>query len=146
MFQYVWFVMLITVRRVVRPSYSSFSSFRVFREKVTLIYMNKWGEWYRDFARIVLIAVGRYDGHNNAFARIVSFFLVLLERPHFLSVKDYLNRNMAPADCSSVKTVRTVIDTHLVVYSIQSELSFGDSVCISIMKMSMKSNLPTVAP
>ena len=99
---------------------------------------------YSHLARVVLIAVGRDDRHlhANGVGR-----LQLFELPHLLAMKTGKKVNMAPAHLSSVQTVRTVVDAHLVVHSVQSELATGDTVSVSTCHVRfIAKNLPTVAP
>ena len=99
---------------------------------------------YSHLTRVVLIAVGRDDCHlhANGVGR-----LQLFELPHLLAMKTGKKVNVAPAHLSSVQTVRTVVDAHLVVHSVQSELATGDTVRISTCHVRfIAENLPTVAP
>lgn len=45
---------------------------------------------------------------------------------------------MTPTHFPSMQTIRTVVDAHFVVHSIQSELAMGDTVSISMHQARFK--------
>lgn len=88
---------------------------------------------YGDFARIVLVAIGRDDRHLHADG---FRSLDLLELPHLLEMTEGRKADMAPAHLSSVETVRTIVHAHLVVDAIKRELAVSNSVGVSIHEFS----------